>query len=152
MTTDNTAGTSPENPIDNDTEWVAAQIAEYLATDGEKPTFKGGAPLVLLTTQGRKSGVWRRTCLIGAEDGGRQILVASLGGAPKHPAWYLNLEANPEVVVQNKGEIIRGTARTATPEEKPALWQKMVALYPDYADYQTKTDREIPIVIVDPAA
>ncbi|MEF2979258.1 nitroreductase family deazaflavin-dependent oxidoreductase [Subtercola sp. YIM 133946] len=144
------AGTSPENPIDNDAEWVKKQIEEYLATDGEKPTFKGGAPLVLLTTQGRTSGEWRRTCLIGAEDEGRQILVASLGGAPKHPAWYLNLQANPEVVVQNKGAIIRGTARTATAEEKPALWAKMVSLYPDYADYQTKTDREIPVVIVDP--
>jgi deazaflavin-dependent oxidoreductase (nitroreductase family) len=152
MTIESVPGASPENPIDNEQEWVAKQIAEYLATDGEQPTFPGGAPLVLLTTQGRKSGDWRRTCLIGAEDDGRQIMVASMGGAPQHPVWYLNLEANPEVVVQNKGRIIHGTARTATPEEKPALWAKMVGLYPDYADYQTKTDREIPIVIVDPAA
>ncbi|MCU1477991.1 MAG: hypothetical protein JWQ64_2684 [Subtercola sp.] len=145
-------GSSPENPIDNDAEWVKKQIDEYLATDGEKPLFRGSAPLLLLTTQGRKSGEWRRTALIHGEDEGRQIIVASLGGAPKHPVWYLNLQANPEVYLTVGASSFYGTARTATPEEKPALWQKMVAIYPDYADYQVKTDREIPIVIIDPKA
>lgn len=147
--TDTSAGSSPDNPIDNSEPWVKAQIEQYVATDGEQPSFRGAAPLVLLTTQRRKNGEWRRTCLIGAEDDGRQILVASLGGAPKHPVWYLNLQANPEVVVQSKGEIIHGMARTATADEKPALWQKMVSLYSDYEEYQKKTGRDIPIVVVD---
>ncbi|GAA0994921.1 nitroreductase family deazaflavin-dependent oxidoreductase [Subtercola frigoramans] len=144
-------GSSPENPIDNSEPWVKAQIDEYLATDGEKPAFAHGSPLLLLTTKGRKSGEWRRTCLIFGEDEGRQIIVASMGGAPKHPVWYLNLEANPEVRLQVKGESFAGVARTATAEEKPALWKKMVEIYPDYADYQEKTDREIPIVVIDRA-
>ncbi|UFS60375.1 nitroreductase family deazaflavin-dependent oxidoreductase [Subtercola endophyticus] len=143
-------GTTPENPIDNDAEWVKKQIDEYVATDGDLTFSKSQAPLLLLTTKGRKSGVWRRTALIHGEDGGRQIIVASLGGAPKHPVWYLNLEANPEVYLQVGAKSFYGTARTATAEEKPALWAKMVALYPDYADYQVKTDREIPVVIIDP--
>ncbi|MEA9983767.1 MULTISPECIES: nitroreductase family deazaflavin-dependent oxidoreductase [Subtercola] len=143
------AGTSPENPLDNDAEWVREQIVEYLATDGEKPVFANGAPLLLLTTKGRKSGVWRRTALIHGEDDGRQIIVASLGGAPKHPVWYLNLVENPEVYLQVKAERFHGVARTATADEKPALWQKMVEIYPDYAEYQVKTDRDIPVVIID---
>jgi deazaflavin-dependent oxidoreductase (nitroreductase family) len=73
-----------------------------------------------------------------------------MGGAPKHPVWYLNLQANPEVRLQVKDKTFAAIARTATAEEKPALWEKMVAIYPDYADYQLKTDREIPIVILDP--
>jgi deazaflavin-dependent oxidoreductase (nitroreductase family) len=146
----NAAGSTPENPIDSETPWVARQISEYLATDGEKPVFRYGAPLLLLTTMGRKSGEWKRTVLIGAEDDGRYVIVASLGGAPRHPVWYLNLQANPEVRLQVKGRSFMATARTATAEEKPALWAKMVGLYPDYADYQVKTEREIPVVILDP--
>ncbi|GGF32502.1 nitroreductase family deazaflavin-dependent oxidoreductase [Subtercola lobariae] len=144
------AGSSAENPLDNESEWVKKQIAEYVATDGVKPVFRHGSPLLLLTTKGRKTGVWRRTALIHGEDEGRQIIVASLGGAPKHPVWYLNLEANPDVYLQVGAHSFYGVARTATPEEKPALWQKMVDINPDYADYQRKTDREIPIVIIDP--
>ncbi|MET4781415.1 nitroreductase family deazaflavin-dependent oxidoreductase [Glaciihabitans sp. UYNi722] len=144
------AGTDPLNPIDNETPWVARQIAEYVATDGEKPTFRGGAPLLLLTTKGRKSGVWRRTCLIYAEDAGRVLLVASLGGAPKHPVWYLNLQANPEVYLQVGARRFRAIARTATADEKPPLWDRVVGVYSDYADYQLKTDRQIPVVILDP--
>lgn len=147
----NEPGSSPDNPIDNDTPWVAKQIEQYLATGGREPVFRGGAPLVLLTTKGRKSGEWRRTCLIGAEDDGRYLIVASLGGAPRHPVWYLNLQANPEVRLRVGDKDITAIARTATPEEKPPLWDKMVGLYRDYADYQTKTDRDIPVVILEPA-
>jgi deazaflavin-dependent oxidoreductase (nitroreductase family) len=146
----NAAGSTSENPIDSTMPWVASQIREYLATDGEKPVFRYGAPLLLLTTKGRKSGEWRRTALIGAEDRGRYVIVASLGGSPRHPVWYLNLQANPEVRLQVKGRSFLAIARTATAEEKPELWAKMVGLYPDYADYQVKTDREIPVVILDP--
>ncbi len=144
-------GSTPDVPIDNDTQWVKEQIDEYLATDGERPVFRHGSPLLLLTTQGGKSGLWRRTCLIYGEDEGRYLIVASLGGAPKHPSWYVNLERNPRVRLQVGAEIIDGIARTATAAEKPPLWKKMVEIYPDYADYQTKTDRDIPIVIVDRA-
>ena len=140
---------APSPIIDNDADWVKAQIAEYVATDGAKPVFRHGAPLLLLTTRGRKSGEWRRTCLIGAADGDRFVIVASLGGAPRHPVWYLNLTENPRVWLQVGAESFWATARTATAEEKPALWNKMVGLFPDYADYQEKTEREIPVVILD---
>jgi deazaflavin-dependent oxidoreductase (nitroreductase family) len=144
-----TPGSSPDNPIDNDTGWVKAQIAEYVATNGEKPVPYHGLPLLLLTTKGRKSGEWRRTCLIFAADGDRQIIVASSAGAPKHPAWYLNLEAHPIVHIQVKGVVFQAVARAATPAEKPALWRRMVSLFPDYAEYQENTDREIPVVIIE---
>ena len=144
-------GSTPDNPIDNATPWVAEQIRQYLATDGQKPEFRYDSPLLLLTTRGRKSQEWRRTCLIYGEDDGRYLIVASLGGAPQHPAWYLNLEANPEVHLRVGAEQITGRARTASAEEKPPLWDKMVAVYPDYAEYQEKTDREIPVVIIDRA-
>lgn len=145
-------GSTPENPIDNSTPWVAKQIAEYVATDGREPRFRGGAPLLLLTTQGRKSGHWLRTALICGEVDGNYLVVASIGGAPKHPSWYLNLEANPEVRVQVMERTFAARARTATPEEKPALWDEMVRIYPSYADYQAKTDRVIPVVILEPIA
>ena len=145
---------APSPIVDSDREWVKKQIDEYVATDGAKPVFRHGSPLILLTTQGRKSGQWRRTCLIGSVDKGGDgkdlLIVASMGGAPKHPVWYLNLEANPRVWVQNGASTFWATAHTATPAEKPRLWDFMVGLYPDYADYQTKTDRDIPVVILTP--
>ena len=140
---------APTPIIDNDADWVKKQIAEYIATDGAKPVFRYNAPLLLLTTKGRKSGEWRRTCLIGTADGDHFLIVASLGGAPKHPVWYLNLTENPRVWLQVGAESFWAIARTATAEEKPDLWDKMVAIYPDYADYQVKTDREIPVVVLD---
>jgi F420H(2)-dependent quinone reductase len=137
------------SPIrDSEQGWVKAQIDEYVATDGAKPVFRQGAPLVLITTQGAKSGIWRRTCLIGASDGSDVVIVASRGGAPKHPSWYHNLEANPRVWVQQGADTFWTVAHTATPDEKPRLWDKMVGLYSDYADYQVKTDRDIPVVVL----
>ncbi|WP_349897228.1 nitroreductase family deazaflavin-dependent oxidoreductase [Parafrigoribacterium soli] len=144
------AGSSPDNPIDSPTPWVAKQISAYLETNGEEPDFRGGTPLLLLTVKGRKSGLWQRTALICGEVDGNYLVVASMGGAPKHPIWYLNLKANPEVRIQVKDRVMTAIARTATAEEKPALWDKMVGIYPDYADYQLKTDREIPVVILEP--
>jgi deazaflavin-dependent oxidoreductase (nitroreductase family) len=143
-------GQTPDNPVDSPTPWVAKQISDYLATDGREPDFRNGTPLLLLTVKGRKSGLWNRTALICGEDDGRYLIVASMGGAPKHPVWYLNLQANPEVRIQVKDRVLTAIARTATAEEKPALWAKMVGVYGDYADYQEKTEREIPIVILDP--
>jgi deazaflavin-dependent oxidoreductase (nitroreductase family) len=137
------------SPIhDSETGWVKAQIDTYVATDGAEPGFRGGAPLVLVTTQGAKSGKWRRTCLIGASDGEDVVIVASVGGAPKHPSWYHNLVANPGVWVQQGAETFWTVAHTADAAEKPRLWDKMVGLYPDYAAYQEKTDRQIPVVVL----
>jgi deazaflavin-dependent oxidoreductase (nitroreductase family) len=141
---------APSPIVDNGSPYVKNQITQYLATDGAEPVFRYEAPLVLLTTQGRKSGEWRRTCLIGAPFGEEFLVVASMGGAPKHPVWYLNLEANPRVWLQVGGNAFWTTAHTATPEEKPERWDRMVELYPDYADYQTKTARDIPVVILVP--
>jgi deazaflavin-dependent oxidoreductase (nitroreductase family) len=140
--------TAPSPIIDNDAEWVKKQIDEYIATDGAKPVFRGGAPLLLLTAKGRKSGEWRRTCLIGAEYEGEYLIVASKGGAPQHPTWYLNLTENPRVWLQVGGETFWAVAHTATDAEKPARWDYMVSLYGDYADYQLKTDRAIPVVVL----
>ncbi len=139
----------PETIIDNDAPWVARQIEEYRATNGEKPVFRYGSPLLLVTTQGRKSGRWRRTCLIYGPHDGTYLIVASIGGAPKHPSWYLNLKANPRVWLQVAAEEFWAIARDATPEEKPELWQKMVDIFPDYADYQEKTTRQIPVVVLE---
>jgi deazaflavin-dependent oxidoreductase (nitroreductase family) len=143
------AGSTPDNPIDNGEDWVKAQIDEYVATDGAEPVYKGGIPLLLLTTRGRRSGEWRRTPLIYGLHEGRPLLAASLGGSPKHPSWYLNLEQNPTVRVQVGGDVFDATARTATADERAELWAAMVEVYPTYADYQQKTTREIPVVILD---
>lgn len=140
---------APSPIVDSDRDWVKKQIDEYIATDGVRPVFKYGAPLLLVTIKGRKSGEWRRTCLIGSSDGDDVVIVASIGGAPKHPTWYLNLQANPRVWVQQGAESFWTIARTADATEKPRLWDKMVGLYPDYAEYQEKTDRVIPVVILE---
>ncbi|PRY70055.1 deazaflavin-dependent oxidoreductase (nitroreductase family) [Glaciihabitans tibetensis] len=149
MTSTPTPALAPAPIVDNPEPWVSRQIIQYVETDGAKPVFRGGAPLLLLTTRGRSSGQWRRTCLIYGPDAGRFIVVASLGGAPKHPVWYLNLRAHDRVWVQVGAETFWVVARDATAEEKPALWDKMVAIYSDYANYQKKTDREIPVVILE---
>jgi deazaflavin-dependent oxidoreductase (nitroreductase family) len=143
---------APAPIVDSDRDWVKKQIDEYIATDGAKPVFRYGSPLVLITVKGRKSGKWLRTCLIGAVDeeseGKDVVIVASMGGAPKHPSWYLNLEADPRVWVQVGAETFWTVAHTADATEKPRLWDKMVGLDPDYADYQKKTDRQIPVVVL----
>ncbi len=143
-------GSSPENPLDNTTDWVAKQLKEYDESDGTNwPTLRG-RPLMLLTTKGAKSGVWRRTVLLYEEHDGRVILVASKGGHAQHPGWYVNLRENPEVHVQVHERKFAAIARTATPEEKPELWALMAEGWPSYLDYQEKTDRDIPVVILDP--
>jgi F420H(2)-dependent quinone reductase len=145
-------GSSPDSPIDATAGWIAGHIAAYEADDDHYPTMDNGAPLLLLTTKGAKSGLWRRTVLIYGEHDGAYLLVASQGGAPKHPSWYLNLVEHPEVQLRVNERTFRAVARTATPKEKPALWNAMVAIWPSYADYQKKTERDIPLVIVEPIA
>jgi len=110
-----------------------------------------GAPICLLTTTGRRSGQRRTTPLLYLERGDDVVVVASQGGMSKHPAWYLNVEKDPDVAVQIGPETRRMRARRATPEEKRALWPELTAMYPDYDDYQKRTDRDIPVVICSPA-
>jgi deazaflavin-dependent oxidoreductase (nitroreductase family) len=134
--------------------WVADHVREYAATDGQKGHLWMGAPTLLLTTRGRKSGKLRRTALIYGRDGDRYVIVASKGGFPSHPLWYLNLSETPEVDVQVEGDKFKATARTASPAEKPGLWDVMVSIWPAYNDYQAKTTRDIPVVVLErgPAA
>jgi deazaflavin-dependent oxidoreductase (nitroreductase family) len=143
-------GTDPQHPLDSAAGWVARDIAAYVATDGKEGSDHHGAPLLLLTTRGSKSGQWRRTALIYGESEGRYVIVASKGGAPRHPSWYFNLVADPGVWVQVGARTFPATAKTADAEEKRRLWPMMVGIWPDYANYAKMTDREIPVVILEP--
>ena len=121
----------------------------YRLTGGRFVGRVGRAPILLLTTIGRRSGEPRTAPLLYLRDGERLAIVASFGGHPKHPVWYLNLTANPEVSVQVGRDRFDAAARTATPEERERLWPLFVEMYPGYAGYQEKTTREIPIVLLE---
>jgi deazaflavin-dependent oxidoreductase (nitroreductase family) len=123
-------------------------VARYRETGGDEGHDWEGTKTLLLTTTGRRSGEPREHALIYGRHGDDYLVVASKGGAPQHPAWYLNLREDPEVEVQVGDERFRATARTATPEEKPELWRIMAAEWPAYDEYQTKTDRDIPVVVL----
>jgi deazaflavin-dependent oxidoreductase (nitroreductase family) len=140
---------SERQVVDSPTGWVADHIKNYVDSDGEQGHLWKGVPTLLLTTQGRKSGIWRRSALIYGRDGERFVIVASQGGAPKHPAWYLNLSSNPEVEVQVGADKFAARARPATAAERARLWPVMTAIWPDYDVYQTRTDREIPLAIIE---
>jgi deazaflavin-dependent oxidoreductase (nitroreductase family) len=129
--------------------WQQEHVRLYQATDGEDGYIWNNAPILLLTTKGRKSGKDYTTPLIFGEDNGRYLIVASRGGAPAHPQWYLNLAANPEVGLQVKGDKFKARARTADDAEKPALWKTMTAIWPAYDEYQTRTQRTIPLVVLE---
>lgn len=135
--------------IDSPTEWVADHIKRYVDTDGAEGHEWRGVPTLLLTTKGRKSGLLRRSALIYGRDGDSLLLVASVGGAPKHPQWYLNLTSDPTVQVQVGADKFTATARTADADEQARLWPVMTAIWPSYDDYQARTERHIPIVILD---
>ncbi len=126
-------------------------VDRYRATDGEEGHDWQGTQTLLLTTTGRKSGKAHTTPLIYAPRGDAYMVVASKGGSDAPPAWYLNLSENPEVEVQVKGDRFKARARTASPEEKPEMWQGMVAEWPAYDAYQQKTAREIPVVVLERA-
>jgi deazaflavin-dependent oxidoreductase (nitroreductase family) len=123
-------------------------VRRYVATDGEEGHDWEGTTTLLLTTTGRRSGEQRTTPLIYQQDGESYLVVASKGGADQPPDWYRNLQAQPDVQVQVRGDRFAARARTATPEEKPRLWQTMVSTWPAYDDYQKKTDRDIPVVVL----
>lgn len=124
-------------------------VKRYVETDGAEGHEWQGTTVLILTTTGRKSGEQRSTPLIYQRHGDAVLVVASNGGADAPPLWYRNLEADPEVQVQVKGDRFTARARTATAEEKPGMWRTMAAVWPAYNEYQTKTDREIPVVVLE---
>jgi proline iminopeptidase len=127
-------------------------VRRYRETGGEVGhRWKEGSTVLLLTTKGRKTGQDRTTPLIYAQDGDRYVIVASKGGAPEDPGWYRNLEQTPEVELQVKDEVFPARARTAEGEEREQLWRKANEVWPHYDEYATKTDREIPVVVLEPA-
>ena len=138
-----------EEVLDSLTGWVAKHIQQYVETNGQQGHIFNGNPTLLLTTRGRKSGKLYRTALIYGQDGERYLLVPSNGGSDDHPSWYLNLVEHPEVDLQVGAEKFKAQARTATPEEKPALWAIMTKIFPTYNTYQKKAKREIPLVILE---
>ena len=126
-------------------------VDRYIATDGaEGYDWRNGTTILLLTTVGKRSGRPRTAPLIFVEHDGDYLIVASKGGAPEPPAWFVNLEANPEVQVQVKGERFPAHARIAGAEERARLWPLLTAAWPDYDAYQAKTERQIPIVVLEP--
>ncbi|HEY0359055.1 MAG TPA: nitroreductase family deazaflavin-dependent oxidoreductase [Mycobacteriales bacterium] len=131
-------------------QWVRDQVEKYEGSGGTEGTTLRGLPVVLLTTIGAKSGKVRKSPLMRVEHDGRYAVVASQGGAPKHPTWYHNLVAHPHVRLQD-GPVVRElTARELTGDEKAEWWDRAVAAFPDYADYQRKTDRQIPVFLLEP--
>lgn len=127
---------------------TTAHVAAYRFTGGRVGGRMAGLPVLLLTTTGRRSGRRRTMPLLYLEDGGRLVLVASYGGAPRHPAWYLNLKAHPEVAVTRGRRTQTMTARPASVEERERLWPQVVASCRGYASYQEKTSRQIPLVLL----
>src|ERR671933_237521 len=140
--------------LDNPTDppgWPRDHLRRYLATDGaEGHEWKPGVHTLLLTTKGRRSGKARRTPLIYGRDGNRFVVVASKGGADEHPQWYRNIVADPNVQVQVAGDRFAARAHPASPEEKAQLWPMMAEIWPPYDEYQTRTDRDIPVVVLEP--
>ncbi|MEU6283025.1 nitroreductase family deazaflavin-dependent oxidoreductase [Streptomyces sp. NPDC047028] len=134
------------------TQWVREQVELYEGSGGTKGTTlrDTGLPVIVLTTRGARSGKIRKTPLMRVEHGGRYAAVASVGGAPKHPVWYFNVTADPRVELQD-GPVKRDMrAREVTGAEKAAWWERAVAAFPSYADYQEKTSRDIPVFVLEP--
>ena len=130
--------------------WAREQAERYEATGGAEGGEMRGKPIIVLTTRGARSGKLRKTALMRVEHAGDYLVVASKGGAPEHPAWYHNLVAHPHVELQD-GPVRRDyRARELAGEERSAWWERALAVWPDYASYQTKTDRTIPIVLLEP--
>ncbi|WP_043722897.1 nitroreductase family deazaflavin-dependent oxidoreductase [Nocardia asiatica] len=131
-------------------DWAREQAEEYENSGGTQATTLKGKPIILLTTKGAKSGKLRKTPLMRVEHNGEYAVVASLGGAPKHPVWYYNIKAEPHVELRDGTVNKDYTAREVFGEEKAQWWERAVEVWPDYADYQTKTDRQIPVFVLTP--
>ncbi|MET8535133.1 nitroreductase family deazaflavin-dependent oxidoreductase [Streptomyces sp. NPDC005065] len=133
-------------------QWVRDQVALFESSGGTEGTKMRGMPVIILTTHGAKSGKIRKTPLMRVEHNGAYAVVASLGGAPRHPVWYHNITADPRVELQDGPVRQDMNAREVTGDEKRVWWERAVEAFPDYADYQTKTDRQIPVLVLEPAA
>jgi deazaflavin-dependent oxidoreductase (nitroreductase family) len=143
-------------PIDGEYEpstakWVRDQVELYEGSGGTEGSTLRGMPVIILTTRGVKSGKVRKVPLMRVEHEGTYAIVASLGGAAKNPVWYYNVLADPQVEVRDGSRVVDLRAREVKGEEKVAWWQRAVTAYPDYAEYQKKTDRVIPVFVLEPA-
>ena len=132
-------------------QWVRDQVALYEGSGGTEGTTLRDLPVIILTSRGARSGKLRKTPLMRVEHEGRYAVVASKGGAPEHPVWYYNLVADPHVELQDGPQRWDMVAREVQGDEKAAWWERAVAAYPDYADYQQKTERVIPVFVLEPA-
>jgi deazaflavin-dependent oxidoreductase (nitroreductase family) len=130
--------------------WARKQAELYEATNGENGGDLRGRPVIVLTSVGAKTGKIRKTALMRVEHEGVYAVVASLGGAPRNPVWYHNLKKNPHVELQDRATRRDYTAREVTGDEKAIWWERAVTAWPDYARYQTKTDRQIPVFVLEP--
>jgi deazaflavin-dependent oxidoreductase (nitroreductase family) len=142
-------------PLDGEYEpspaaWVRDQVEEYESSGGTRGTTLREMPVIVLTSRGAQSGKIRKSPLMRVEHDGRYAIVASKGGAPEHPVWYYNVVGDPHVELQDGPVKQDMTAREVTGAEKATWWERAVAAYPDYADYQTKTDRQIPVFVLEP--
>ena len=141
-------------------DWITSHVTLYLESEGkdghmyELPTPSGTRPFptLLLAATGKRTGQDRTVPLIYSKTAGGYVIIASRGGTPAHPDWYFNLDANPQVTIRVATEVFEATARTATGDEREALWQQMADLYPPYNDYQNRTERQIPVVVLDIAS
>ncbi|MDZ4265374.1 MAG: nitroreductase family deazaflavin-dependent oxidoreductase [Mycobacterium sp.] len=131
-------------------DWARENAEEYMESGGTKGTELKGRPVILLTTIGAKTGKIRKTPLMRVEHDGEYAVVASLGGAPKNPVWYYNIKANPRVELQDGPDSGDYEAREVFGEERALWWERAVATWPDYDDYQRKTDRQIPVFVLTP--
>ncbi len=132
--------------------FVADQVALYEATGGAEGGTLQGKPVVILTTRGRHSGKVRKSPLMRVEHNGTYAVVASMGGAPRHPVWYLNVIASPAVTLQDGANVYEMTARVLHGDERARWWTRAVEAWPAYAEYQTRTKRQIPVVVLEPAS
>lgn len=141
-------------------DWIKNHVARYLESDGTDghmwdSSIAGGTgpiPTLLLATTGRKSGETRTVPLIYSKTNGAYVVIASRGGTPQHPDWYLNLVADADVSIKVAADAYEAKARTAASDEREALWKRMAELYPPYSLYQKRTDRQIPVVVIEPVA
>ena len=142
-------GTYEPSPWD----WVADQVALYESSGGTEGTLLQDKPCVIVWTTGRRSGTVRKSALMRVtDDAGRYAIVASMGGAPTHPVWYLNITADPHVSLQDGPDLRDYTAREVTGDEKAEWWKRANAVWPAYDDYRAKTDRAIPVVVLEPTS
>jgi deazaflavin-dependent oxidoreductase (nitroreductase family) len=130
--------------------WARKQAELYEATGGDQANDLRGRPIIVLTSVGAKTGQLRKTALMRVERDGTYAVVASMGGAPKNPVWYYNLKANPHVELQDRASTRDYVAREVTGDEKAIWWKRAVEAWPDYATYQTRTDRQIPVFVLEP--